>query len=138
MLDLKGHDRRLADRVAAALEWARPGARVTVCSQDWGLLEPLDGAPGIRVVHSVGSARGLARLRTRFDGRRLAGVSIHRKLLDAETARDLRARAELLMSWPVETVPVARTLAGLGVQGLISQTFEPIVAALAVPEPLAA
>jgi hypothetical protein len=103
---------------------------VTVCSQDWGLLEALSGAPGVRLVHSVGSARALARLRARFADRSLSGVSIHRRLLDPPTAADLRARTELLLSWPVETVPVARRLAALGVDGLISQAFEPLAAAL--------
>jgi len=131
MLDLKGHDRRMAAQVVAALEDTALGRRVTVCSQDWGLLEALDGTADLRIVHSVGGRRALERLRRRFADRRLAGVSIHRRLLDPATVADLRPRAELLLSWPVESVPVARRLAALGVDGLISQAFEPIAAALA-------
>jgi glycerophosphoryl diester phosphodiesterase len=134
MLDLKGHDPRLAGRVAAAVERAAIPGRVTVCSQDWDLLERLEGDPGLRLARSIGNARALARLRTRFAGERLAAVSIHRRLLDRATVRDLHARAGLVMSWPVETPEVARGLVAIGVDGLISQAFEPIAAAIGEPE----
>jgi glycerophosphoryl diester phosphodiesterase len=134
MLDLKGHDPRLPGRVAAAVAQSGPAARVTVCSQDWRLLEQLFEEANMRLVHSIGNARALARLRTRFAGEHLAGVSIHRRLLDAATVQDLRSRTDLVLSWPVETVGVARELTALGVDGLISQAFEPIVAALGARE----
>jgi hypothetical protein len=82
MLDLKGRDRRLPGRVAAAIASGAPSRRLTVCSQNWSLLEPLARADGVRIVHSVGSRRALAALHRRFGGARLAGVSIHRELLD--------------------------------------------------------
>lgn len=129
MLDLKGHDRRLPGRVLAAIAASGMEGRVTVCSQDWSLLEPLAGRPGVRVVHSVGNVRQLERLRRRHPGP-LAGVSIHRRLLDGATVADLRRRAELVLSWPVESVAVARELSGWGVQGLISQAFERLAPAL--------
>jgi hypothetical protein len=126
MLDLKGHDRRLPSRVLAAIEAAgRPG-RLTVCSQDWRLLAPLAGLPEIRIVHSVGNARQLARL-----PETVAGVSIHERLLDAGVVGELRRRAALVLSWPVESAAQARRLAGWGVQGLISRRFEDLAVALA-------
>jgi hypothetical protein len=115
MLDLKGRDTRLAHDVLAALP---PGRRVTVCSRTWRLLEPFAGLEHVRVVHSVGSPRQLRALLRRFH--RLDGVSIHERLLDPRTAAELRARAALLLSWPVTTLPRARELAALGVDGLIS------------------
>jgi glycerophosphoryl diester phosphodiesterase len=127
MLDLKGHDRRLPGRVLAAIGTSGRG-RITVCSQDWRLLEPLAAHPDIRVVHSVGNARQLARLRQR-DGT-LAGVSIHERLLDAAVVEELRRRAALVLSWPVESVAQARRLAGWGVHGLISRSFENLAAEL--------
>ena len=127
MLDLKGHDRRLPGRVLEAIETAGHAGRFTVCSQDWRLLEPFAAQPGIRVVHSVGSARMLERLHRRT----VTGVSIDRRLLDAAVVADLRRRAELVLSWPVETAAQARELAGWGVQGLISQSFEQLTAELA-------
>ena len=112
MLDLKGHDPRLPERVLAAIGASGRCGRITVCSQDWRLLEPFAAHPDIRVVHSVGNARQLARLRQR-DGA-LAGVSIHERLLDAAVVEELRRRAALVLSWPVESVAQARRLAGLG------------------------
>src|SRR4051794_28440695 len=126
MLDLKGRNPELARRVAAAL--TRP---VTVCSRRWPLLEPFREQRGVRVVHSVGSRSQLRALRRRYEGRRLAGISIHRKLLDAETVADLRARAELIVSWPVTSAEEALRLAGWGVDGVITERFETLAQALA-------
>lgn len=131
MLDLKGRDRRLPGLVASAIAEHGGGRPVTICSREWELLEPLQEAAGVRLVHSVGSARQLDALRRRFAGRRLGGVSIHRRLLDARTVRELRDRAGLLMSWPVESPDEARTLAGWGVQGLITSSYERLAPLLA-------
>jgi glycerophosphoryl diester phosphodiesterase len=124
MLDLKGHDRQLPARLLRALAQTEPGRRVTVCSQDWALLEPLRGVPDLRIVRSVGNRRALGTLLAHFAGDRLEGVSIHRRLLDPAVAAELRMRADLLLSWPVESIAEGRRLAGLGVHGLISQAFE--------------
>jgi glycerophosphoryl diester phosphodiesterase len=135
MLDLKGHDRQLPGRLLRALALTEPGRRVTVCSQDWALLEPLRDAPDVRIVHSVGNRRALAALLARFAGDHLDGVSIHRRLLDQIVAAELRARTDLLLSWPVETVGEGRRLAQLGVHGLISHGFEALSAALGAQAP---
>jgi hypothetical protein len=131
MLDLKGRDPRLPRLVAEAIAAHGQSRPVTVCSQRWDLLEPLRGTPGIRVVHSVGNARQLDALRRCHTPTRLAGVSIHRELLDARVTRELRDRAELLMSWPVDTGDQAGTLASWGVHGLISSRFEALAPFLA-------
>jgi len=124
MLDLKGRDVRLSGHVAAALAEHCPGRPVTVCSQRWELLEPLADVPGVRVVHSVGNLRQLAALRRRFPGERLKGISIHRRLLDARIVDELRARSELVMSWPVDSPDQATRLAEWGVQGLITSRVD--------------
>jgi glycerophosphoryl diester phosphodiesterase len=129
MLDLKGRNPRLAMRVAAEL--ARHEGEVTVCSRSWRLLEPFLDDPAVRAVHSVGSRRQLRALRRRFAGRRLGGVSIHRRLLYAETVADLRARAELIVSWPVATAEEARRLGAWGVDGVITERFEALAEARA-------
>jgi glycerophosphoryl diester phosphodiesterase len=126
MLDLKGRDPRLPGRVAASIG----NRRVTLCSQNWRLLEPLARVPGARLVHSVGSRRRLAALHRRFGGRRLAGVSIHRDLLDANTVAGLKRVAAVVMTWPVATVEQARQLAAMGVDGVITENFEALAAAL--------
>ena len=128
MLDLKGRDPRLPLRVAAELERVPPRVPVTVCSRSWRLLEPLRALPGVRVVHSVGSRRQLRALRRRFAGRRLGGISIHRRLLDAATVADLRSRAELLLTWPVASAEDARRLARWGVDAVITERFEALAA----------
>ena len=78
----------------------------------------------MRIVHSVGSRRQLRALRRRFAGRRLAGVSIHRELLDPATVADLRSRAALVMTWPVASAEEAMRLAGWGVDGVITERFD--------------
>jgi glycerophosphoryl diester phosphodiesterase len=128
MLDLKGRDPLLPHRLAAELERVPPRVPVTVCSRSWRLLGPLRERPGVRIVHSVGSRRQLRALRRRFAGRRLGGVSIHRRLLDAATVVDLRTRAELLLTWPVADIEDARRLAGWGVDGVITERYEALAA----------
>ena len=131
MLDLKGRDGRLARRVADALAGEARPPRITVCSRNWELLRPLEGLDGVRLVHSVGSHRQLRALRRRFAGRRLEGISIHRDLLDAGSVADLRMRADMVMTWPVASADEARALAGWGVNGVITERFDALVAALA-------
>ena len=135
MLDLKGRDPRLPRRLIAALAEAGERGRLTVCSRNWAFLEPLASLPGVRVVHSVGSARQLAALRRRFAGRQLAGVSIHRKLLDAAVVADLRTRTDLILTWPVSDPAEARLLGEWGVDGVITERFEALAAELATDHP---
>jgi glycerophosphoryl diester phosphodiesterase len=130
LLDLKGRDPRLSLRVAAELARRQPVSPVTVCSRNWRLLEPFLDEPHIRSVHSVGSRRQLRALRRRFAGRRLSGVSIHQRLLNPRTVADLRARSEIIVSWPVATVEEARRLAAGGVDGVITERFEALAPAL--------
>jgi glycerophosphoryl diester phosphodiesterase len=131
MLDLKGRRRRVALRVLAELAAHGTSGELFVCSRSWRLLEPFRGHPSVRVVHSVGSRRQLRSLRRRFAGRRLGGVSIHRRLLDERTVADLRGRAELIVSWPVETAEEALQLARWGVDGVTTSRFEALAEALA-------
>jgi hypothetical protein len=138
MLDLKGRDPRLPLLVAQAVADSGAGRRVTVCSQRWELLDPLDGASDLRVVHSVGSARRLEELRRRFARRSLAGISIHRRLRDGATVADLRERAGLLLSWPVEDLAQARQLEAWGVDGLITSRFEALAPVYAPTERMVA
>lgn len=128
MLDLKGRNLRLSELV---LEAVRPlvGVRpLAVCSRSWPLLEPFHGLDRVRVVYSAGKRRELRRL-LRLPGP-LDGVSIHADLLDAAVVRELRARARVVMSWPVNTAERARRLAALGVDGLISDESELVQAVL--------
>jgi glycerophosphoryl diester phosphodiesterase len=121
VLDLKGRDRRLSGLVLDALApRLEAGARDAVCARSWPLLDAFAGVAGLRRIHSVGSARQLARLRRRLAGRRIEGVSIHERLLDSRTVRELRELADVVFTWPVNTVERARELLDCGVDGLIS------------------
>jgi glycerophosphoryl diester phosphodiesterase len=123
MLDLKGRDRRLARLVLDALS-ARPLLRVTVCARSAALLEPFRPHMQVRTVYSIGRKRHLRALARRFDGRRYDGVSIHERLLDRGTVRQLARYADLVMTWPVRTVEQAQCLLDWGVHGLITDVPE--------------
>ena len=121
VLDLKGRDPLLATEVLDALApRLRARGRTTVCARHWPLLEELEGVRGIRLVHSVGSARQLRRLLRRHRGRRLEGVTIHERLLDSRTVRELHELADVIFAWPVNTLERAQELIRLEVEGLIS------------------
>lgn len=123
MLDLKGRDPRLS---TAVLELLRPhlaaGRRVMICARSERLLGPFAGLPGVAIVRSVGNRRQLRALAS--SSVQLDGISIHERLLDRETVRDLRRRAAFVMSWPVTTLERARELAAWGVDGLITEDFD--------------
>jgi glycerophosphoryl diester phosphodiesterase len=121
VLDLKGRQARLSTEL---LETLRPslaaGHELTICARHWPLLDPFDGVAGVRVVHSVGSWRDLRRLRRRLGGKQIDAVTIHERLLDAPTVRNLREIADTVVTWPVNTVERAQELVRWGVDGLIT------------------
>jgi glycerophosphoryl diester phosphodiesterase len=117
LLDLKGHNRRLAELVLDALPAAR---RVTVCARSLRLLEPFAGCEHVRLFQSIGSRRQLRALLGKTGGLAVDGVSIHERLLDERVVAELRRRSSIVMSWPVNSLQRAHELALLGVQGLIS------------------
>jgi glycerophosphoryl diester phosphodiesterase len=135
MLDLKGRDVRLAVAVADAVRRIRPERPLTVCSQCWALVEAVRDAAAVRVVHSVGGARQLARLRARLEREPVQGISIHRRLLTPAVTGELRARAGVLMTWPVSSAADARELAAWGVDGVITEQFDRLVPLLAAAPP---
>ena len=67
MLDLKGRNERLATLALAAIEPYFGRRRFTVCARRWSMLDAFAGHP-VRRVHSVGNARQLRRLLSRFAG----------------------------------------------------------------------
>jgi glycerophosphoryl diester phosphodiesterase len=119
LLDLKGQRRELGKRVLDAIRPHLGKRDLTVCARNWRVLEPFAGYP-VRCVHSVGSARQLRRLQSRFAGERLDGISIHERLLDRDSVVSLRAIADVIMTWPVNVPERARELLRLGVDGLIT------------------
>jgi glycerophosphoryl diester phosphodiesterase len=132
MLDLKGRDRRLAERVVEELEPYLGVRRLTICARAWPLLEAFDGLP-VRRIHSVGTSRQLRALIHRAGSARIEGVSIHERLLDLAAVTELRRVAGVVMTWPVNDLTRAAELARLGVDGLISDR-PGAISGLAAPE----
>jgi glycerophosphoryl diester phosphodiesterase len=119
MLDLKGghpHDPR---EVLAAIRRDLPGREYTVCSQHWHLLGPFHGEPGARVVHSIGNARMLQGVRPHLERHAGDAVSIHKRLLNPASVKDLLERVSLIMTWPVNDERELRQLQAWGVNGFI-------------------
>jgi hypothetical protein len=117
VLDLKGRNPALGRRVAEAIEPHAPARRFIVCARSTSQLEPFLELP-VRRFESVGNARQLRRLLRR--GTAAHGVSIHARLLDEGVVRQLREVTEAIFTWPVNRVDDAASLAALGVDGLIS------------------
>jgi glycerophosphoryl diester phosphodiesterase len=132
MLDLKGKDPRLAERVIAELEPYFAKRRLSICTRAWPLLEAFDGLP-VRRIHSVGTARQLRALIRRANASRIEGVSIHERLIDLAAVTELRRVTGIVMTWPVNDLTRAAELARLGVDGLISDR-PGAISGLAAPE----
>jgi len=124
MLDLKGRRPLLASGVLAALQPVLPSRNVIVCARSWPLLEPFEGLPGVRTVHSAGNARQLRALLLRGAKRRLQGVSVHERLLDPATFAEIRNVADLVLTWPANAAGRTRELAAMGVDGLITDRLD--------------
>jgi glycerophosphoryl diester phosphodiesterase len=125
MLDLKGRDPRLAERVVETLQPYLGNRRLTICTRAWPLLDAFEGLP-VRRVHSVGTARQLRALIRRAGAARIEGVSIHERLLDLTAVTELRRVAGIVMTWPVNDLARATELVRLGVDGLISDRLDAI------------
>ncbi len=117
LLDLKGVHPRLAKRLAAAL----PAGTVTICTQHWWMLNAFRDLPHVRLVLSAGSRRALRRLRKRLRARPAYGVCVHRRLLTPDVVTELRGRADLVFTWPVDTEEGLRHARHLGVDAVIGK-----------------
>ena len=116
MLDLKGADHRMPSAIKALLTKHMPGRPITVCSQNWSLISPFAGTPGIAVVHSAGNPRQLQRLLAL----RPAAASIHRRLLTPDTVLEIKRSTSFLMTWPIRSATDMREILAWGVDGIIS------------------
>jgi glycerophosphoryl diester phosphodiesterase len=141
MLDLKGLHPRLAPAVAAKLRAAVPGAPVVICTRHWWMLPAFAADPGVRVVLSAGSRRGVARLRAlvgagarrdgralvgagaRRDGRAPFGVSVRRDLLTPALVDELHEAVPHVLTWPVDTAAELADARRLRVRGVISKSL---------------
>lgn len=121
LLDLKGVNPSLPRRLINALTAAAPGTPVTICTQHWWMLPAFRKVENARLVLSVGSRRGLRRLRARLRRDPAYGVCVHRRLLTPETVTELRRTAEVVLTWPVDTAADLADAQRLGVDAMIGK-----------------
>lgn len=130
MLDLKGVG-SVGRRTADLLHERSPDRPVIVCGRWWPAVDAFADRPW---AHRVLSARGrveLVRLRRRVRSApagSLHGVSLHGSLLASEVVRELRERVELVMTWGVNDLAALDRVVALGVNGIISDSSEVLLA----------
>ena len=128
MIDLKGVDRSLAGRVADVLRAHDPAAPFTVCTKQWWMLDAFTDP--IRRVLSAGSRVGLARLRRRLQDQPAYGVSVRLSLLTPAVVRELVARTDVVMAWPVDTPAALERARALRVDAVIGKDLDLLRAAV--------
>lgn len=116
MLDLKGWQPWLGRLVRDAMTGSGP---YVVCSRHWQMLDAFVDVPAVRVVHSIRTRAELARLDKRLASSPTWGLSVHRELLTPTRVAWLRERAEVVMTWPVDTRATYDDVVSLGVNGII-------------------
>lgn len=119
MLDLKGVHRGLAPGVAEVLRAHDPQAAFVVCGKHWWVLDQF--AEPVRQVLSASNRVALTRLRRRLARRRAYGVSVHLRLLTPEVVAGLRARTDVVMTWPVDSSAALDRARAVGVDAVISK-----------------
>jgi glycerophosphoryl diester phosphodiesterase len=131
VIDLKGRSRYVARHVREMIEpHLRAGRSFTICARAWHLLEEFEPQSGLRLVHSVGSARQLERLFRKMRGTAIDGISIHERILEPHVIERLRTDSRFVMTWPINTVERAIELHRAGIHGLISDEPETVLSAL--------
>jgi glycerophosphoryl diester phosphodiesterase len=125
MLDLKGWQPWLGAMVREVMKDAAP---YVVCGRRWRMLEAFADLPHVQVVHSARTARELHRLDDHLARHHTWGVSVHRELLTVERVARLRHRADVVMTWPVDTVAVYDEVVAYGVNGVISNDLSVLAA----------
>lgn len=125
MLDLKGWQPWLGRLVREAMADAGP---YVVCGRHWRMLEAFADLPQVNVVHSARTVRELRRLDDHLSRHRTWGVSVHRELLTMERVARLRQHADVVMTWPIDTVAVFDEVVALGANGVISNDLAVLAA----------
>jgi glycerophosphoryl diester phosphodiesterase len=118
MIDLKGDDKTLTPSVLAALRDAGSTRRIIVCSQNWHHIDPLLDEPTVTAVHSIGRAFQLERFFAR-PGFKAQGISIDASLLNADVVDKLHERAPMVVTWPINSIPMLERVSSFGVDGVI-------------------
>jgi glycerophosphoryl diester phosphodiesterase len=125
MLDLKGRHPRVAHSAARLLHDVAHDRPLLACSRYWPSVEALADLPYVRPVLSARTRRELTLLERRLaSGPPAYGVSVHRSLLDRDTVASLHRHVDVVMTWPVNDVPLAASLLEMGVTGIITDELD--------------
>lgn len=124
-VDCKGVTSRLPEEIARAVADRGP---VTLSCKSWWALRRLAGRPDVRTIRSAGNRFELFLLRFLWSRAAFDGVVVHRRLLTASLVTKLRQRHGLVFSWSIGDESVARRLVGWGVDGLIIDELDVLVA----------
>jgi hypothetical protein len=124
MLDLKGRDPELPEKLLEVCRRERPGRQILACSQTWSFLEELRNEPDVAVIYSIGSSRQLRRAWLMLEREGYDAVSIHNELLTPESTRRLLDRVSAIITWPINDHTTLERVARLGVTGVISDSFD--------------
>lgn len=124
MLDLKGWNRELPDRVLAAINAEKVPRDLAVCAQTWSFVDRFKSFPDVTRVYSIGSHRMLRQFVTSSVSADAPAISINAKLLDADVARVLGAPGRTILAWNVPTFERAEQLLSMGIRGIISEDFD--------------
>ena len=130
MLDLKGLYPQLGPLVARVMEQAAPGMPYTVCTRTWRALDAFEHLPHVRRVHSVRTPTELRLLHRRLRTRSTWGVCLHRELLTPAVVAALHQRAEVVLTWPVNSPEALGEVRAKGVDGVISDDLAALEARL--------
>lgn len=123
MLDLKGWNRELPDRVLDAIR-DQPPRHLVVCAQTWSFVDRFESCPNVSRVYSIGSQRMLRRFLASPRSADAPAISINARLLNATAAESLSAPDRTIIAWNVPTFERAEQLVALGVHGIISENYE--------------
>ncbi len=120
MLDLKGNEERVATDVAEVCQRYLPARPFVVCARHWPLLNALAGLPLVTAVHSVGNQRQAEAVLPRLARHPRPAVSVHERLLTPAVVHAFKEWGTRIITWPINTAARVNELAGLGVDGMIS------------------
>jgi glycerophosphoryl diester phosphodiesterase len=130
MLDLKGRDLRTAAAVSDAIAPYVGSRTLIVCGQNWDLLRPFAGQPGVTVAHSIGREHQLDRVWPLLEAVENDAVSIDVRLLDAALVGRLRRVVGFVASWPINTARLLEQARAWALDAVITDS-PAIIAALA-------
>jgi glycerophosphoryl diester phosphodiesterase len=129
LLDLKGHygnrEGTLAQALAGMLEHMGMAEQVTICGQNWPLLEHLRAAaPHLKVYYSVERPDQLDAFLAMLEHDRIPGICLNQALIEEPLIERLKALGITIYTWTVDDLWRAHELLELGVDGIISNSLE--------------